>query len=200
MEDEPADRERDPLGLERVDQQIRIDKLRRELEEEHGAVGFGASKEGDDPAMTESFLETALALEKHGFVSPLDELKRDGFELPAADSLDDESLTSKMWELIEALAARRMLLHSTNHLSDRELYTWLLEEGLPEETMGFGLPFGSCFLDVIGSGSEEDTELQMRFYADDEERAHWSADWPDFPMPKKEKPPYDRDRLLPRSN
>ncbi len=29
--------------------------------------------------------------------------------------------------------------------------------------------------------------------------ARWAKDFPDFPMPPKEKPPYERDRRLPKS-
>jgi hypothetical protein len=40
----------------------------------------------------------------------------------------------------------------------------------------------------------------MHYYADEEERARWAADFPDFPMPPKEKPPFDRDRHLPKGS
>jgi hypothetical protein len=40
----------------------------------------------------------------------------------------------------------------------------------------------------------------MRYYADEEERARWAADFPDFPMPPREKPPFDRDRHLPQAS
>lgn len=78
-------------------------------------------------------------------------------------------------------------------------YTWLVTDALREELMGFGQPFGNCHLDVLGACSEEDLFLSMRYYSDDEERARWAKDFPDFEMPPKEKPPYDRDRLLPNS-
>lgn len=55
-----------------------------------------------------------------------------------------------------------------------------------------------CHLDVLGGCSEEDLILSMRYYSDDEERVEWQKDFPDFPMPPKEKPPYDRDRMLPQ--
>lgn len=84
-------------------------------------------------------------------------------------------------------------------MSDRELYAWLVTDALREELMSFGLPFGNCHLDVLGGCSEEDLILSMRYYSNDEERARWAKDFPDFPMPAKEKPPYDRDRLLPKS-
>jgi hypothetical protein len=69
---------------------------------------------------------------------------------------------------------------------------------LREELMGFGLPFGNCHLDVLGGCSEEDIITDMRYYADEEKRAIFAAEFPDFPMPPREKPPFDRDRYLPK--
>src|SRR5438552_225451 len=60
------------------------------------------------------------------------------------------------------------------------------------------VPIGNCHLDVLGGCSEEDLVLQMRYYADESYRAWWDAEFPDFPMPPREKPPFDRDRQLPQ--
>jgi hypothetical protein len=196
MPDEPNP---DPLNLDAVDREIRIDKLRRQIDEVAGEESFSGKVADCDPKLEEAFLEQVLAVENHGFVSPLDTLVQAGFQLPPAAELDDAALTAKLWQLIHELACRRLFLHSTDHLSDRELYHWLVTDGLREELMGFGLPFGNCHLDVLGSGSEDDVILQMRFYEDDEERARWAKDFPDFPMPPKEKPPFDRDRHLPKA-
>ncbi len=192
---EPAD---DPLGLQPVDREIRSEKLRREIQEVAGTEMFSGKVADCNPEVEEAFLEQVLALETHGFVCPFDALTRDGFELPPPEKLDDDALTAKLCELIHALAARRLFLHSTNHLSDRELYSWLWSDGLREGLMGFGLPIGNCHLDVPGACTEEDIVLQMRYYADEEERAGFAADFPDFPMPSRKKPPYDRDRHLPQ--
>lgn len=195
----PFPLEDDPLGLEGVDREIRIEKLRREIDEVAGGEMIRGKIADGDPKIEEAFLENVLALETHGFVAPIEALLKDGFDLPPPKKLDDAALTTKLWELIRELGKRRLFLHCTDHLGDRELYTWLITDALREEMMGFGLPFGNCHLDVLGSGSEEDTLLQMRYYADDKERTHWAKDFPDFPMPPKEKPPYDRDRLLPKA-
>ena len=192
----PAD---DPLGLEGVDREIHIEKLRREIDEVAGSEMFSGKTSDCDPKVEEAFLENVLALETHGFACPFDVLVKDGFDLPPPEQLDDAALTAKLWALIRELARRRLFLHSTDHLSDRELYTWLVSDGLREELMGFGLPFGNCHLDVLGGCSEEDIILSMRYYSDDEARGRWAKDFPDFPMPPKEKPPYDRARLLPKS-
>jgi len=189
----------DPLHLDSVDREIRIEQLRQEIDEAAGGEMFSGRIADCDPKIEEAFLENVLALETYGFASPLDALVKDGFDLPAPDKLADGEITSKLWDLIHELAKRRLFLHCTNHLSDRELYTWLVTDALREELMGFGLPLGQCHLDVLGSGSEADVSLQMRYYADDEERARWRKEFPAFDMPPREKPPYDRDRQLPRS-
>jgi hypothetical protein len=188
----------DPLDLKKVDQEIRIEKLKEQIKEVAGEE-FASSKADDcDPELEEAFLENVLAMESSGWVRPLDVLVKEGLKLPPAEELDDAALEKKLWELIGAMAKHRLSLSCTNHLSDRELYAWLLKDGLREEMMGFGLPFGNCHIDVLGSCSEEDISLQMRYYASEEERARWAKDWPDFPMPPREKPPYDRDQRLPK--
>jgi hypothetical protein len=196
-DDKPDD---DPLGLETVDREIRIEKLRREIQEVAGIDMISGTKADCDAGVEEAFLEHVLALETHGFICPFDALTRDGSDLPPPEKLDDAALSAKLRELIHALAERRLFLHSTDHLSDRELYAWLWSDGLREELMGFGLPMGNCHLDVLGACREEDIILQMRYYANEQERARWSADFPDFPMPPKEKPPCDRDRHLPKGS
>ena len=194
--DLPAD---DPLGHEGVDREIRIEKLRREIDEIAGGEMISGKIADCDPKVEEAFLKNVLALETHGFVCPFDTLIKDGFDVPPPGNLDDAALTVNLWELIRELARRRLFLHSTDHLNDRELYIWLVNDALREELMGFGLPFGNCHLDVLGGCSEEDLILSMRYYSNDEERDRWAKDFPDFLMPPKEKPPYDRDRLLPKA-
>ena len=53
-------------------------------------------------------------------------------------------------------------------------------------------------IDLTGSGSEEDTHLYLKYYADEETRRRWSADFPDDEMPEHAEPPFDRDRYLPQ--
>jgi hypothetical protein len=122
---------------------------------------------------------------------PLDVLRARGMDIPDEASLDDAAVTRKLWELIEGMAAIGMELESTDHLSDRELYRYLVTDGLLEEAI-LG---GGWHLSPIGSGSDEDSEIYLRYYADDAERAHWEKSF-GGPLPPKEPKPYDRDRLL----
>ena len=53
--------------------------------------------------------------------------------LPPSE-LDDRQLPGRLWEWLYAAAARRFFFCSTDHLSDRELYTLLWEKWLDEPT------------------------------------------------------------------
>jgi hypothetical protein len=120
-------------------------------------------------------------------------------ELPAPETLNDEQLTKKLWEVIHGLALLRVFLDDTDHLSDRELYTELWSDMLREEVKAVPLDEdGAYHVSPLGGCSEEDIQLQMKYYADEKWRRHWLEDFPDFPMPEHEDPPYDRDRFLPQ--
>ena len=48
-------------------------------------------------------------------------------------------------------------------------------------------------LDVIGGGSDEDNQAYLKYYASDEERARWKADFPDEQLPPRKQPQYKRE-------
>ena len=128
-----------------------------------------------------------------------DVLRESGIALPPPEELDDSQLGEKLWEVIRGLSLLGAFLDNTNHLSDRELYTELWKEILPEPTVL--MPENPAFaqhIDMVGSGSEEHTHLYMKYYADERARRSWLKDYPEDQLPDPEKPPYDRDRLLPR--
>jgi hypothetical protein len=124
---------------------------------------------------------------------PIDVMRNDGISIPDEHELDDDALHGKLWEIINAMAALGMFLDSTDHLSDRELYRYLVTDALCEETI---LGSGHWHISPIGGGSEEDNEIYLRYYADDEDRKDWQRDF-EGTIPAKEKLPFDRDRLLP---
>lgn len=128
---------------------------------------------------------------------PLALLRGQGIEIPDDDAaLDDAALHAKLWEVLHAMAALGMVVEFTDHLTDRELYRWLVTEALAEETFLSGDAAGTWHVSPIGSGSEEDVAIHLRFYADDQERNEWLRDFGD-PLPPKEPRRADRDRLLP---
>jgi hypothetical protein len=123
-----------------------------------------------------------------------------GVALPSPDELDDSQVTSKLREIINALALLGSFLHNTNHLSDRELYAELWSDILPEPAVLMpDEPSFAYYIDMVGSGSEEDTLLYMKYYASEEERRDWLEQWPEDRLPDHEDPPYDRDRFLPQA-
>ena len=124
---------------------------------------------------------------------PLEVMRARGMRIPDDDAeLDDAGLHATLWQIVRTMAEMGMLLESTNHLSDRELYRYLVGKCLREETLLDGAGF--WHISPIGGFSEEDVDVYLRYYADDETRADWD---PEVEVPPKERPPYDRDRFLP---
>ena len=89
--------------------------------------------EGMDPSLREQFWRHVVEFETAGTTDLVKELKAVGVDVPDPDSLDDEALHTALWATIEALGRMHVYLDQTNHLSDREPYTLLWGELLPEE-------------------------------------------------------------------
>jgi hypothetical protein len=137
--------------------------------------------------------------EKAPWGTNFDRLVRQGIELIPPAELDDSNLHAKLQELLQTLAEMRCFLHDTDHLSDRELYTWLWTDGLREETPDLSRLGGAWHTSPIGSGNDEDTAIFLKYYASEKERCRWKADFPNDPLPPHSALPYDRDRSLPRA-
>jgi hypothetical protein len=183
---------------ENIDRQDPVRDLQRRAEEfVGGELSFFESEEMSQE-LREQFWERVVAFEKAEWITSFELLVQGGMELPAPEELDDSQLTAKLWEVIRGLAMLRVFLYSTDHLSDRELYEELWHEVLREESPDMPINENSaCHIDLVGRGSEEDNELYLRYYADEETRYHWAKDWPNDAMPEHEAPPYNRDRDLP---
>ena len=184
-------------GRDDPERKKRIDVLKRQGDELTGEV---AGWQSDDlsPKMEQEFLQNVVDYEAAPWTTHYQQLEEAGLELPDPETMDDEKLTAKLWQVIEALAGMRVFVDSTNHLSDRELYTELWSDVLREDTKAMVLDeYSAWHIDLIGSGSDEDIYLWMKHYADDKTRRQWMNDWPDYEMPDHEDPPYDRDRHLP---
>jgi hypothetical protein len=181
-----------------ADQQEHIRDLQRRAEELAGGELSCFESEDMSTELQEQFWEHVVAFEEAEWATSFDQLVQGGMELPAPEELDDTKLIAKLWEVIRGLAKLRVFLYSTDHLSDRELYEELWHQVLREEHPVMpGSEDSACHIDLVGSGSEEDNELYLRYYADEEDRHHWAKDWPNDALPVHETPPYDRDRHLP---
>ncbi len=183
----------------RIEREIEILGLKRRAAEAAGSE-FSTSQAPETPIeIEETFWRTVAAYEEAEWTTDAELLGKDGVKLPPPDDLDDESVGKALWMLIGALARRRVYLHSTDHLSDRELYTRLYREALHEAVKDFPCsPNAFRGIDFAGSGSEEDITIWMTYYADDDTRASWLKDFPTYPMPPRKPRPFDRDRHLPQ--
>jgi hypothetical protein len=189
----------DPLDLNRVDQEIRINELREEARELAG--GEMATWEDPDcpPGIAEQFWDNVVAYEKAPRSCDFLRLEEMGVALPPPEDIADADLPAKLREIFDTLATVNTFFINTDHYSDRELYVHLWEETLREITVV--LPFEAewnCTYDLVSSGSEEDTHTWLKYYADEEARQDWAKDFPDYVIPPHEDPPYDRDRHLPQ--
>jgi hypothetical protein len=181
-------------------QQRRVE-LRNQIHEiSGGEAQFGPAGEGLSLEQEVAFLEHLVSMETAPRTTWLDRLQSAGYEMPDPGILSDEEIGLEVWQVIQRISELHGFLYSTDHLSDRELYEHLFHHTLRNETLD--LPPGSdtacSTLDLIGSGSKDDVDCWLRYYADEEERTNWIAEFPDDPLPPAEKPPYNRDHLLPK--
>ena len=157
----------------------------QELEEEvrARAVDYRISDDFDD-RMREAFLEQVLAFE-------------DAPRATLRERLGD--VPGDLWKLIARLAEMNIVLEYTNHLDDDSLMAYLLE--FLEEPVAFpDLPGLVMHVDVIGTGSDEDIATYLRYYASDDDREDWQRQFPEYAMPPRAVPPFDRDRFLPKAH
>ncbi|MEP6920402.1 MAG: hypothetical protein ABI967_04690 [bacterium] len=182
---------------EEPDQEKRLESLRAELAGMGGTFSAQAEIPGD---LEEEFLRRVLDYEKAQPITLLQLLSNAGLIVPSPDDLDDGDLTVKLWEIIERLSSIGAYILNTNHVSDRQLYEYLYKDAMREEATLFPEnPTFGFMIDLTGSGSDEDTQLFLKYYASDDYRERWARDWPEDSMPKREDAPFDRDSRMPRA-
>ncbi len=180
-------------------QEDRIDTLKRRAEELCGDEVKARTLDDCPDEAEEAFWKHVVEYEEAPWTTNFQQLENAGVSLPSPDSLNDEQVTAKLWEVIQKLALLQVFIEQTDHLSDRELYGHLWTDSLREETKSMPIAANAaCHIQLLGSGSEEDNLLLLKYYADEAWRRQWHEDFPSDPMPEHEDPPYDRDRLLPK--
>ena len=178
-------------------QEERIARLRHEVEKLGGNTMQLESMPAD---MEEEFLRHVLEYEHAEPISLFQLLENSGLVIVPPDQLDDEMVEIKLKEIIDRMASMGAYLLHTDHLSDRGLYEYLYHDGLREEAVLFPEnPSYAYMIDLVGSGSEEDNQIFLKYYADEQHREQWASDWPQDPLPEHEALPFDRDRFLPQS-
>jgi hypothetical protein len=182
-----------------VDREIRIEKMKRELDQFGGGMMISGGF-GDVPQdLEEAFLARVCEFEKADLDNNFNRLVRRGLVMEPPDELDDVALRGKLQEVLGVLGTMRCFVEQTDHLSDRELYTWLWMDGLREETPDVsGLAGGAWHTSPIGSCDDDDMKIFLQYYADEEERRRWHEQFPNDPLPQRRSPPNDRDKNLPR--
>jgi hypothetical protein len=135
------------------------------------------------------FLESMLAWE----LAPLAPVAR-WFDPPLAMqpacTLDDEQLCERLWDVIERLHAKRIVLDHTDHLSDRELYALIRRDILPSPLKRVDLPDNYVHWDCSATLEGYET-VWLTYYASDEEREIWRLEEGRDPPPRLV-PPHPR--------
>ncbi len=188
--------------LEEAERQIRIQRMREELERIGGDWKAVAEEDDLSPETEEAMLQRVLYLKTAPRTTFAKMLLTDGVELPSPDMLESEAeVHAKLWEVIHGLAYRRVFLFYTNHLSNRELYTKMWTEHLNQKTIDMSWDEDAgCYLDLLDGQNNEDAQIWLRYYADEEERQWWNDSMHngELSLPPSEEPPYSRDELLPK--
>jgi hypothetical protein len=186
-------------GREKRTPEDRIDALKRQAEELCGGQMEVHNLNDCSAEVEEEFWKHIVDYEEAPWTTHFQQLENAGVSLPRPDSLKDEELTAKLWEIIQKLALLRVFIEQTDHLSDRELYTYLWTDALREETRAMPMDANCAYhIQLLSSGSDEDNLLYLKYYADEDWRRQWHEDWPNDPIPAHEDLLYDRDRVLPK--
>jgi len=120
-----------------------------------------------------------------------------GIVITPEAELSDSRLRKSLNNLIDALAAEKIYLEHTDHLSDRVLYDKIVSELLPRSFAVGGDDWD--LHDFAAVFDEETRQIYLAYYADEAERKQWGDDSEfELPVPPRRAKPYDRDRHLPR--
>jgi len=151
------------------------------------------------PEVEVSFLEHMIRHETAPQTTWLAKLKSVGYKMPDPRQITEPELGLELWQVIQRLFELRVFLYNTNHLSDRVLYEKLFFELLAVDVPDFPVDEHSAYhIDMIGSGCEEDVNLWLTYYADENDRTEWQKQNPNEHLPTCMTPPFARDHLLPK--
>jgi hypothetical protein len=134
------------------------------------------------------FLAQMLAWERAP-VLPISRWFEPELVLPAPDKLTDAKLHACLWETLERLYDRRIVLDFTDHLSDRQLYTLIIRDILPSHEKKIDLPRNYLHWHCLDLDAAP--EIWLSYYASEEEREVWSEETQQ-PLPERLPLPYPR--------
>jgi len=133
------------------------------------------------------FLASMLAWERAPAI-PISDWFEPSFALPHPDSIEDGEVSEVLWNSIERLHSKRIVLECTDHLNDRELYTVIYRDILPCCEKKVDLPRNFLHWRCLADG---DNDTWLRFYATPNERWQWEEET-GLDAPRAEVPPHPR--------
>lgn len=173
---------------EEVEHLLRNAQLRDQLEPYFDESIINLNLEGVPTPVENEYLASMLAWERAP-VLPIAEWFQPELRLPSPDSLDDAALHDELWEVIQKLYDKRIVLDFTDHLSDRQLYTLIYRDILPSPEKKIDDSQNYLHWDCAGAG--DDPEVWLRYYASEEEREDFESEC-ESPLPPTEPPPFPR--------
>ncbi|MCG8584146.1 MAG: hypothetical protein MI757_05485 [Pirellulales bacterium] len=188
---------------EDVDHLMRNAELRNALEPYLDEAVIRIDSRHLSTPMENEFLASMLAWERAPVV-PIYQWFDPPLELPHPDTLGqpeedvdgtNEKLREVLWDTIEKLYEKCIVLDFTDHLTDRQLYTLIYRDILPTEVKRMDDQRRYLHWDCADVGGSQ--EIWLRYYATLEDREQWLAE-NDEDLPESETPPYPRDLPRPR--
>lgn len=141
------------------------------------------------------FLASMLQWEKAP-VLPIYKWFEPELRLPAPHTVSENKLPELLEQLISMLYTKHIVLDFTDHLSDLELYTVIVQKILPQNEKKIDTLEVYRHWDcsrVSPSGDEtEDAKIWLMYYASDHQRELWAETYGE-PLPEKRIPNHHRD-------
>jgi hypothetical protein len=177
---------------EEVEHLLRNAQLRDELEPFFDESILSVNVTELPTPLENEFLASMLAWERAP-VLPIGRWFEPEMKIPHPDALTDKQMHMQLWDTIQKLFEKRIVLDFTDHLSDRELYRVIYRDILPSPEKKIDEADNYLHWDCADVGG--DAEIWLRYYASEEDRRRWAEEF-DEELPPAELPPYPR--LLPR--
>jgi hypothetical protein len=184
------------MGRMSTGREDRIERLKQQIRKVTGEEPFFSSIPACPPEIEEAFLERVLGFEQASRQPLRERLSDAGIFLTDPDELADNDLTQQMWDVIQALVTLHIIPINTDHLSDRQVYSYLWHIVRNGETVMPDFFSRGWYIDFTGQG-ERGLDVYVKYYASDDERRDYQSRFPHHPIPDHCEPPYDRDHLIP---
>ncbi len=167
----PLARHPDPAE---VDCLLRNAELRDEIEPYLDEAIFEIDFRSFPTEAENRFLESMIAWERAA-TAPIARWFEPALAMQPACTLDDDQVRERLWETIDRLYEKRIVLDFTDHLSDRELYALVRRDILPTPVKRVDVPDNFVHWDCSATDGEDPT-VWLTYYATDAERDQWSLE------------------------